>query len=138
MINLKTGMVVGFCDGDMGIVIDDCIYCHDDYVEINDETLADMFSHDPKNMILGIKAIYRPSCNRPLDTLLYKKYYKDNEIIWKRNRILIGDIVKFTSDKTAKLNNVDKGTLYIYTGKGYTELPDLIIPSLNRSIIVID
>lgn len=99
MINLKTGMVVGFCDGDMGIVIDDCIYCHDDYVEINDETLADMFSHDPKNMILGIKAIYRPSCNRPLDTLLYKKYY---------------------------------------TGKGYTELPDLIIPSLNRPIIVID
>mgnify|MGYP003609561622 CR=1 FL=1 len=36
-------------------------------------------------------------------------------------------------EKTAKLNNVDKGTLYIYTGKGYTELPDL-----NRPIIVID
>lgn len=133
MINLKTGMVVEFCDGDMGIVINNCIYCHDSWLEINDKTLKDMF-HEDSARISSVNTIYMPSCKKSLDWLLDKEYYKEDDIIWKRNQILVGDIVIFTSAQSAKLKGVKQNTVYIYTGKGYIELPDIIIPYLNKSI----
>jgi hypothetical protein len=133
MINLKTGMVVEFCDGDMGIVINNCIYCHDSWLEINDKTLKDMF-HEDSVRISSVNTIYMPSCKKPLDWLLDKEYYKEDDIIWKRNQILVGDIVIFTSAQSAKLKGVKQNTVYIHTGKGYIELPDIIIPYLNKSI----
>lgn len=39
MFKLKTGMVVKFCDGKMGIVVNDYIYLMGGFIEINDCSL---------------------------------------------------------------------------------------------------
>ena len=105
MFKLETGMVVEFCDGDIGIVIDDYIMCSSCYVSFDNVSMKDMFGDNTD--CCAVNTVYKSNIPHTFEDL---KYITRNEecIVWQRKaQLKEGDVFICTNIIAAGLYHVD-------------------------------
>lgn len=134
MFKLKTGMIVEFCDGDVGVMLNGVICCNDNYVTVNDFLVKDMFGEEDTNCC-AVKTVYKLRVPVTLDELTDVTQYKKEDILWSRKQQLKeGDVFICTNLIAAGLYHVNINQHYLKTKDGIVMVNKSILPYLKGEV----
>lgn len=134
MFKLETGMVVEFCDGDVGIVLNGVICCKDNYETVNDSLVKYMFGEEDTDCC-AVKAVYKLRVPITLDDLIDVTQYKKEDILWSRKQPLKeGDVFICTNLISAGVYHVNMNQYYLKTEDDIVMVDKSIIPYLKSDV----
>ena len=134
MFELKTGMVVEFCDRDVGIVINNKICCNSCYVSFSNVSMEDMFG-DNNTSCCAVKTVYKNDTNNTIYDMFDLDNYDEEDIIWQRNvQLKEGDVFICTNLIVAGLYHVNVNQHYLKTKDGVVMVDKSILPYLKSEV----
>ena len=134
MFELKTGMVVEFCDGDVGIVINNKICCNSCYVSFYNVSMKDMFG-DNNTSCCAVKTVYKNDTNNSIYDMFDLDNYDEEDIIWQRKvQLKEGDVFICTNLISAGVYHVNMNQHYLKTKDGLVMIDKHILPYLKSEV----
>lgn len=134
MFELKTGMIVEFCDGDVGVMLNGVICCNDNYVTVNDFLVKDMFGEED-TICCAVKTVYKLHLPVTLNDLIDVNKYKKEDILWTRKlQLKEGDVFICTNLISAGVYHVNVNQYYLKTEDNIVMVDKSIIPYLKSDV----
>lgn len=133
MFKLETGMVVEFCDGDVGIVINNKICCNSCYVSFSNVPMEDMFGDNFS--CCNVKTVYKNDTNNTIHDMFDLDNYDEEDILWTRKQQLKeGDVFICTNLISAGVYHVNMNQHYLKIKDGVVMVDKSILPYLKSEV----
>lgn len=130
MFKLENGMILDFCNGDIGVFYDGNVICRTTGFHIDDIRPDDMFGPD-KIKEDAVQTVYRSKYSYIDGMFDHSKYHAD-DILWSRDCCVYeGDAFTCINQCAADKYKVEVGKTYIKFKNGLEEVSENIVPYLR-------